>query len=123
MFDLGNSTNGTVTGLTPGKTYYFAVTAYNVVGLESPFSGEISYTVPVTNATAKLRLTMKPSSKQAILSGTAPAGYVYDVLSTTNLTSWSRIGSVTSAISGTLTYTNSNATNPSRFYRLKQTSP
>jgi hypothetical protein len=123
MFDLGNSTNGTVTGLTAGRTYYFAVTAYDIVGLESPFSGEVSYTVPGTNAQAKLQLTMKTNPKRAVLSGTAPVGYVYDVLSTTNLSSWSKLGSVTSAVSGTLTYTNSNPTGLNRFYKLKQTSP
>ena len=43
---VGNNTVCTVTGLTPGETYYFAVTAYDIVGLESDYSEEIIYTVP-----------------------------------------------------------------------------
>src|SRR5262245_38938068 len=50
MVNAGNSTNATVTGLNTGITYYFAVTAYDVAGLESPFSSEVSYTIPATNS-------------------------------------------------------------------------
>jgi hypothetical protein len=41
---IGTQTTYTVTGLAPG-TYYFAVTAYNTSGLESPFSNEVSATI------------------------------------------------------------------------------
>jgi hypothetical protein len=43
---VGNQTVCTVTDLEPGETYYFAVTAYNTVGLESDYSEEVIYTVP-----------------------------------------------------------------------------
>jgi hypothetical protein len=46
--DVGNATNATISGLVEGATYYFATTAYNTLGLESGFSSEISYTVPLT---------------------------------------------------------------------------
>ena len=36
----------TLTGLTPGATYYCAVKAYNTSGLSSPLSQEISFVVP-----------------------------------------------------------------------------
>src|SRR5437660_17220 len=45
--DAGNATNATVSGLVDGTTYYFAVTAHTSTGLESDFSNEMSYTVPV----------------------------------------------------------------------------
>ena len=40
------TTNATVTDLVPGTTYYFAATAVDSFGVESPFSNETSYSVP-----------------------------------------------------------------------------
>jgi fibronectin type 3 domain-containing protein len=45
--DIGNTTTCTVVNLERGKTYYFAATAYNILGLESDFSTEVSYDVPL----------------------------------------------------------------------------
>ena len=42
-----NLTNAVVTGLVAGRTYYFAATAYDSVGLESPQSNEASYALPL----------------------------------------------------------------------------
>lgn len=49
---LGKVTTYTVTGLTPGVTYYFAVTAYNTAGLESGYSNEVSATIPSSKCDA-----------------------------------------------------------------------
>ena len=46
VFDAGNRTDCTVTGLDEGTTYYFAATAYTGTGDESTFSNETSYTLP-----------------------------------------------------------------------------
>jgi hypothetical protein len=43
----GNATNATLSGLVQGTTYYFAVTTYTSSGVESPFSSEVSYLVPL----------------------------------------------------------------------------
>ncbi len=43
VVNAGNNTTAAVSGLTEGKTYYFAVSAYNSEGLKSPPSQEISY--------------------------------------------------------------------------------
>jgi hypothetical protein len=41
--DVGKYESVTISGLEPGKTYYFAATAYDLSGNESGFSDEISY--------------------------------------------------------------------------------
>ncbi|HWW01934.1 MAG TPA: fibronectin type III domain-containing protein [Candidatus Acidoferrum sp.] len=46
MVDVGAATSVTVSNLVPGATYQFAATTYNLAGLESAYSTEISYTVP-----------------------------------------------------------------------------
>lgn len=43
--DVGNATQITLTNLDIGSTNYFAVTAYDVNGLESDFSSEVEYVV------------------------------------------------------------------------------
>jgi hypothetical protein len=47
VIDTGTNASYTVGGLAEGETYYFAVTAYNAESLESDFSNEVEYTVPV----------------------------------------------------------------------------
>jgi len=44
--DCGTATVITVTNLSSLTTYYFAATAYNVLGVESVFSDELVYTTP-----------------------------------------------------------------------------
>src|SRR5437867_940744 len=46
VVDVGNRTTYAVTGLAPG-TYYFAVTAYDILGSESGYSNEVFTTVPL----------------------------------------------------------------------------
>ena len=47
--DVGTATTYTITGLVGGQTYYFAVTAYDRTdNVESPFSNEVSLTLPST---------------------------------------------------------------------------
>jgi hypothetical protein len=45
--DVGTQATYTVTSLTPGQTYYFAVKAYSPArDVESPFSNQVSATLP-----------------------------------------------------------------------------
>src|SRR4051812_31768310 len=46
IVDIKNATTNSVSGLVEGGTYFFAVTAYNTLGLESDFSNEVRYDVP-----------------------------------------------------------------------------
>lgn len=47
VIDAGNVTQQVVNNLQDGVTYYFAATAYNVAGVESDLSAEVSHTMPV----------------------------------------------------------------------------
>jgi len=46
VVSVGDTTTATIPGLVEGKTYYFAVTAYNAFGDESDFSAETTFIVP-----------------------------------------------------------------------------
>jgi len=123
--DIGSTTSALVAGLIPGMTYYFAVTAYDASGLESSFSGEISYTVPQSwillpgaGPSFSIRLD---SVNQATLSGIGRAGYVYSVLVTEDFSSWIMLGSVTANSDGTFQFTDEvSPFGTTRFYRLQQ---
>jgi sulfur relay (sulfurtransferase) complex TusBCD TusD component (DsrE family) len=47
--DAGKVTTRTISCLLEGGTYYFAAAAYATTGLESVFSNEIGYTIPLSN--------------------------------------------------------------------------
>ena len=119
---VGKVTSTVIPGLMPLTTYYFAVTAYASNGLESPYSGEISYTVPAPTA-ARLQIAVN-SSKQVVLTGTAPAAYTYAVLASKDRKTWTTNGTITVNNNSAFQFTDiSKATNSPRFYRLRQTSP
>jgi hypothetical protein len=138
MIDAGRATNGTVTGLSAGRTYYFSVTAYDVTGLESLFSSEISYAIPAstnsvppTNSApvakghnkAKLRLSLN-ASRQPTITATAPVAYRYNVQASTDLKTWTTIGRVTVGLPGEVSFTDKKAKNNTRqYYRLEETGP
>lgn len=50
MLDVGNVKTATVSNLTGGETYYFAATAYNAAGTESPYSTSIQFLIPQESA-------------------------------------------------------------------------
>jgi len=45
---VGNQTSAAIAGLIPGRTYFFAVTAYDSMGNESRLSDEVSRVAPLT---------------------------------------------------------------------------
>ena len=56
--------------LASGATYFFAVTAYDTNGLESDYSSEVSYTVPLPTNTAPTIVLTSPANGAVY---TAPA--------------------------------------------------
>lgn len=76
VVDVGPAMQATIGGLTPGKTYYFAAKTYSASGVESPFSGEISYSVPwppnqppTLNALNNLTINENTGARTVSLSG------------------------------------------------------
>ena len=60
IVDAGNATSVTISNLVPTATYYFAATTYNLAGLESDYSLEASYTVPLATNTFNPQPTLDP---------------------------------------------------------------
>ncbi len=120
MVDVGNTTRVTVSGLIVGTTYFMAVTAYNLLGLESDYSAELGYTVPKSSI---VQLTVA-SDKQVTVTVTGQAGYSYDILATEDLSVWTTIGTVTLGAEGSSQFIDPNAANlPARFYRTQEIHP
>jgi Fibronectin type III domain len=86
MKNVGSQTTAAVSGLEPGCTYYFAVTAYNSAGNESRPSDEITITAPLGISQAPM-LTMDPLRRGQVsrfrVAGTNPQEVV-SFLSSTN---------------------------------------
>ena len=113
---VGNATNATITGLAQGTTYYFAATTYDSSGMESQFSSEVSYTIPIL---AGVQFSVTPT-RQFILTVTGPIGHTYDILATQDFKTWTVIGTVTVGAGGSLNFTDTNAASFSRrFYRAE----
>jgi len=113
---VGNATNATISGLVQGTVYYFAATTYAASGMESPFSSEVSYTVPILPG---VQLRVKPT-RQFTLTVTGTIGHTYNIQATQDFKTWTVIGTVTVGVSGSVNFTDTNAASFSRrFYRTR----
>ncbi len=86
--DAGTNTTFTVTGLTPGQTYYFSATSYDASGTDSTFTPEISFITPGT-------LTLSKTFSNGILAmhvqfPVAPS-HQFTVQGSSNLISWTNL--------------------------------
>ena len=110
---LGNVTTTTVSGLSGGVTYYFAMTAYGTNGLESGFSNEASF---VPGISTMQMLTA--AAGHVVLNVSGLMGSTYNIEATQDFKNWAVIGTVTLGASGTVNFADTNAVNfPQRFYR------
>lgn len=118
LVDAGNAASGSIPDLVEGTTYFFAATAYNILGLESIFSDELSYTVPGSPVKLQVRVA---ANGQFVLTVTGQLGRSYDILATQDFTAWAVIGTVTAGDSGSLEFLDPDGANfPARFYRLQE---
>ena len=107
-------TNYLQTGLSNGGAYYYVVSAVNAAG-ESSNSSQASANVPAT----LLVITGVVTSGQFALQFHGESGESYVVEASTNLFNWTPV--FTNTLTNNLfIFTDTNATNPARFYRIKQ---
>lgn len=122
VLDVGTPTTTQIGLLDPGCTYFFAVTAYNNTGMESAFSEEISYVLPIDGTNAAIipsSLLVLGNAAAVRLSFSGKGGQTYLVQATVDLKSWRTILNVNASIDGPAEFTDSeSALLPSRFYRV-----
>jgi hypothetical protein len=133
--DVGNKTVATISGLVERTTYFFAATAYDSLGMESPFSNEAVYTVPrvvvpraVISRVATPRVALKMKRAQAggpfntfsIASamGTAPSSWALQA--SEDLKTWHSLATGTNpSVSVAVVVSTTQA----MFFRLRSASP
>ena len=122
VVDVGTRTAADIGTLDPGCTYFIAVTAYSNTGLESAFSEEISYVLPIdgTNAaTIPYSLIVLDNAAAARLSFTGKGGQTYLVQASTDLRSWQTILNVYPSSDGPVEFIDPDSSlYPARFYRV-----
>jgi hypothetical protein len=88
---LGNVSTATLTGLTAGTTYYFVATATGADGVESPFSNETAYTVPLP-ATLALQPVSSAGGVTAVnLTATGAVPSQWMIEESTDLVNWAPV--------------------------------
>jgi Fibronectin type III domain len=113
--DIGNNIMTSVSGLQEGRTYHFAVTAYNSAGVESALSNDTSYLTP-----GWLRLLGVINFGSMGMEFPVAPGHWYEVQASINLKNWTTIGRTGSATSNAWSqFSDSQAGQfPTRYYRL-----
>lgn len=129
LVDSGGTTSATVDGLSPGQTYFFVVTAYNQLRVESAPSQEIAYQVPEVvippdpapgPAAGPLRIVHGPGlNPLPRLQFLVPPATQYEIQASEDMKSWTRIRRDVSLSTNWIDYVDPQAAVlPKRFYRL-----
>ena len=116
VIDVGPQTSFSVPNLAVGTTYFFAVTAYNSLGVESDFSDEIAYTPPLRIAAAAV------DESGATLSWQSQSGMIFRVLAASTLANpvWVDVSGPILAVGPTTSWTHLRAESTmTMFYRLE----
>jgi hypothetical protein len=112
MVVVGNVTNTVISGLAEGKTYYFAATSYNVLGMESGFSNEAAFNVPSGCMLSIINLSATTVAVTA--AGAVPEKWALEA--SPDLANWSTLTRGTNIPVNVTVAVNAA---PKRFFRLK----
>jgi hypothetical protein len=113
VVDTGHATTQTIDNLQEGVSYYFSVTAYNVAGRESDFSGEISYTVPLRSISA-----LGDGSFRVRFQGVPERTYRIEYTESLTALDWRTLSVLTAGGNGAIEIIDRPlAGSPARFYR------
>jgi hypothetical protein len=109
-----NGTSATISGLAEGSTYFFVVTAFNTVGLESPPSNEVAYLVPgVVLKIQKVQVNGYPNAFTITSTGATPPRWALE--SSQDFKTWR---TVTRGTNSAVNVTVANTNIPVRYFRL-----
>jgi len=86
--ELGNATSTLVSNLVTGKTYFFVVTAYNTMGVESAPSDEVSYLAPPTTGPVQM---VSPAPGSTFTSSSATLNWSAGSATDLSSASWPKI--------------------------------
>lgn len=111
------ATNYSDTGLTNSTTYYYVVSAVNIYA-ESTNSAQVSAT-PVAPTPVLLSASAQPTNGQFTLQFAGSDGESYVIETSSNLMDWTPIFTNTQS-NGMFTFTDTNTSDPARFYRVKE---
>ena len=125
IVDVGNVISATITNLITGVPYYFAATAYDIYGLESDFSEEISTVIPfpptpiITNISSNI-YWLSSLGCPAIQTKVCPFQSVtYQYKTSLIQTGWMILTNIIADQYGNSVYDDVGAIGtPSRFYRI-----
>jgi len=120
---VGQATTATITGLTAGVVYYFAVTAIDPTGLESDFSDEISFIPGLRGLPEADGITIRVgATREVTLIVRGVDGQGYEIEATEDFDTWTRIGTVTMGEDGYVEFSDAQAARfRTRFYRTRKT--
>jgi Fibronectin type III domain len=113
--DVGTNTLTTISGLQAGKTYYFAVAAYNAAKIAGPLSAEVTFIVP-----GVLNLAQDTNTGLLNIKFPAAPAHWYEVQASSDLKSWATIWQTTIETSNAWIQFSDPQTSlfTKRFYRL-----
>jgi hypothetical protein len=116
VIDVGAQTSVSVPNLVVGTTYFFAVTAYNSLGVESDFSEEIAYAPPLRIAAATA------DESGTTLRWESQPGMVFRILAASTLVDpvWVDVSGPILALGPTTSWTHGRTeSSMTMFYRLE----